>query len=180
MANGSPGAGRTIADKLDHLIRVVHPAGRGPLSYMEIAEAIKEKAGPAGPTVSHATIQKIRKGEITDPKISTLTVIAGFFGVPVTYFFDDDVTERVDAKIDKIKYRVKLNRAERDLVAALGDNDVRDVAVRMNGLSVASLHAIRGVIEQARRLEGLPENPAQPEPAAPESPAPKRGGARTG
>lgn len=174
MVNGSPGAGRAIADKLDHLIRVVHPVGRGPLSYMEIAEAIKKKAGPDGPTVSHATIQKIRKGEITDPKISTLTVIAGFFGVPVTYFIDDEVTERVDAKIDKIKKRVELSRAEQDLVAALGDNDVRDVAVRMNGLSVASLHAIRGVIEQARRLEGLPDNPT-PRPRR----APDQGAART-
>ncbi|MCK1795564.1 XRE family transcriptional regulator [Streptomyces sp. XM4193] len=166
MASGANGARRTIADKLDHLIRVVHPSGRGPLSYMEIAEAIKEKAGAEGPTVSHATIQKIRKGEITDPKISTLTVIAGFFGVPVAYFIDDSVTERVDAKIDKVKKRIELSRAERDLVAALGDNDVRDVAVRMNGLSVASLHAIRGVIDQARRLEGLPESPPGEAPAA--------------
>ncbi|MBB1256327.1 helix-turn-helix transcriptional regulator [Streptomyces alkaliterrae] len=157
VTRGTPATGRTIAEKLDHLIRSVHPADRGPLSYMEIAEAIREKAGPDGPTVSHATIQKIRKGEITDPKVSTLTVIAGFFGVPVAYFLDDTVAERVDAKIAKVKERVALSRAQQELVEALRDSDVRDVAVRMNGLSVGSLHAIRGVIEQARRLEGLPD-----------------------
>lgn len=160
VARGTLGGGRTIAEKLDHLIRTVHPAGRGPLSYMEIAESIKERAGSEGSTVSHATIQKIRKGEITDPKVSTLTVIAQFFGVPVTYFIDDSVADRVDAKIAKVKKRVELSKVEKELVDALGDGDVRDVAVRMNGLSVASLQAIRGVIDQARRLEGLPDSPS--------------------
>ncbi|UGY91963.1 helix-turn-helix domain-containing protein [Streptomyces gobiensis] len=159
MTRGKPGNGRTIAQKLDHLIGTVHPPGRGPLSYMEIAERIKEKAGPGGQTVSHATIQKIRKGEITDPKVSTLTVIAGFFGVPVTYFFDDTVADRVDAKLAKVRERVELTQAQRELVDILGDGDVRDVAVRMNGLSPGSLRAIRGVIDQARRLEGLPDAP---------------------
>lgn len=159
MARGTTSGGRTIAEKLDHLIRTVHPAERGPLSYMEIAESIKVKAGSEGSTISHATIQKIRKGEITDPKVSTLTVIAEFFGVPVTYFFDDEVAERVDAKIAKVKQRIELSKVEKELVDALGDGHVRDVAVRMNGLSAASLQAIRGVIDQARRLEGLPESP---------------------
>ncbi|MBW1603950.1 helix-turn-helix transcriptional regulator [Streptomyces sp. JJ66] len=159
MDRGTPGHGRTIADRLDHLIRTLHPPGRGPLSYMEIADGIKEKAGAGGQTVSHATIQKIRKGEITDPKVSTLTVIAGFFGVPVTYFFDDAVADRVDAKLAKLKESVELTRAQRELAEVLDDGAVRDVAVRMNGLSVGSLRAIRGVVEQARRLEGLPEAP---------------------
>ena len=72
-------------------------------------------------------------------------------------FIDDEVADRVDAKIAKVKKRIELSRVEQELVDALGDGDVRDVAVRMNGLSVASLQAIRGVIDQARRLEGLPE-----------------------
>lgn len=159
MDRGTHASGRTIAEKLDHLIVTIHPADRGPLSYMEIAEGIRKKAGPEGQTVSHATIQKIRKGEITDPKVSTLTVIAGFFGVPVTYFLDDAVTERVDAKLARVKERVELTRAQRELVEMLEDGDVRDVAVRMNGLSAGSLRAIRGVIDQARKLEGLPDAP---------------------
>ncbi|MCP3819676.1 helix-turn-helix domain-containing protein [Streptomyces sp. A3M-1-3] len=159
MNRATPAGPRTIAQKLDHLIGTIHPQDRGPLSYMEIAEGIKKKAGPDGPTVSHATIQKIRKGEIVDPKVSTLTVIAGFFGVPVTYFFDDAVASRVDAKLAKIKERVELTRAQRELAEVLENGDVRDVAVRMNGLSVGSLRAIRGVIDQARKLEGLPESP---------------------
>lgn len=159
MDERTPGNARTIAQRLDHLIGTIHPPDRGPLSYMEIADGIRHKAGADGPTVSHATIQKIRKGEITDPKVSTLTVIAGFFGVPVTYFFDETVAKRVDAKLAKVKERVELTRAQRELVEILGDGDVRDVAVRMNGLSAGSLRAIRGVIDQARRLEGLPDSP---------------------
>ena len=153
------GGGRTIAQRLDHLIDTVHPSDRGPLSYMEIAEGIRRRAGRDGPTVSHATIHKLRTGEITDPRVSTLQVIAGFFGVPVSYFLDDAVADQVDASLAGLRERVAPSPAQRELMEALRDGAVREVAVRMNGLSAGSLAAIRGVVDQARRLEGLPEIP---------------------
>lgn len=153
------GGTRSIAQRLDHLIATVHPSDRGPLSYMEIAEGIRRRAGRDGPTVSHATIHKLRTGEITDPRVSTLEVIAGFFGVPVSYFLDDAVAERVDAGLAGLRERVAPSPAQRELMAALEDGAVREVALRMSGLSPGSLRAIRGVVDQARRLEGLPEIP---------------------
>ena len=42
-----------------------------------------------------------------------------------------------------------------ELVAALKDNDVRDMALRATGLSERSLRAIRDMIESARAVEGL-------------------------
>ena len=41
------------------------------------------------------------------------------------------------------------------LVAALKDDDVRDMALRAAGLSERSLRAIRDMIESARAVEGL-------------------------
>lgn len=38
--------GRTLAEKLDHLFRTVHPRGRGKYSYAEVAEGIRSRGGP--------------------------------------------------------------------------------------------------------------------------------------
>jgi hypothetical protein len=46
-----------------------------------------------------------------------------------------------------------------DLVAALKDDDVREMALRAAGLSDRSLRAIRDMIESARVVEGLPSAP---------------------
>ncbi|SCD43401.1 hypothetical protein GA0115239_101751 [Streptomyces sp. BpilaLS-43] len=37
------------------------------------------------------------------------------------------------------------------------DHDVRRVALRANGLSASSLSMLNTVIDQARRLEGMPD-----------------------
>ncbi|GAB2740972.1 hypothetical protein GCM10010442_71580 [Kitasatospora kifunensis] len=94
---------RTIAERLDHLFQEIHPAGRGPFSYHEVAHAIREQAGPDGPTVSHGTLQQIRTGAKTNPTVKTLEAVAAFFGVPVGYFLDDTVAERVDARVRELK-----------------------------------------------------------------------------
>ncbi|MFF7637292.1 helix-turn-helix domain-containing protein [Kitasatospora sp. NPDC008050] len=94
---------RTIAARLDHLFQEIHPAGRGPFSYHEVAQAIRDQAGPDGPTVSHGTLQQIRTGAKTNPTVKTLEAVAAFFGVPVGYFLDDTVAERVDARVRELK-----------------------------------------------------------------------------
>lgn len=94
---------RTIAERLDHLFQEIHPAGRGPFSYHEVAQAIREQAGPDGPTVSHGTLQQIRTGAKTNPTVKTLEAVAAFFGVPVGYFLDDTVAERVEARVRELK-----------------------------------------------------------------------------
>ncbi len=71
--------------------------------------------------------------------------LAAFFGVPVNYFFNDDVATRVDTELD--------------FIVALRNAPVRDIAIRASGLSAESLSAIAGMIEHARRLEGLPGHP---------------------
>lgn len=136
----SPGV---LASRLDHLFATVHPKDRGPYTYKEAAEAINRAAGEK--IISPNYLWQLRKGERTEPSHNRLVAIAKFFGVDVSYFSDDEVAERTDDQLE--------------LVTALRDQGVRNLAVRASGLSTESLQAILGMVEQARRIEGLPGQP---------------------
>jgi transcriptional regulator with XRE-family HTH domain len=139
MASDAPGR-RSLADKLDHLFSVIHPA-KGEYTYDQVSKAIEERGGP---TISAAYIWQLRKGVRDNPTKRHLEALAEFFGVPPSYFFDEQAAHRVDAELE--------------LLAALRDHDVRQVALRASGLSSGSLAAIAAMIEQARQLEGLKDN----------------------
>lgn len=138
----------TFAQLLDHLFRTVHPPSRGPYTYAEVAEGIREAATGEGRGVTASAIQQLRTGAKRNPTRHTIKALADFFGVPAGYFVDSAAAERTKAEIG--------------LLAAMRDQDVRKVALRANGLSVDSLKMLSTVIEQARKLEGLPTgDPAQ-------------------
>jgi len=130
----------SLAAKLDHLFRTVHPPGRGEYRHEEVAEGIRAQGGPA---ISAAYVWQLRAGKRANPTMSTLESLAEFFGVPAAYFLDEEARARVDAQLD--------------LLAAMRDARVSRIALRSFGLSAESLQAIAGVIENARRLEGLPD-----------------------
>ncbi|WP_225848225.1 helix-turn-helix domain-containing protein [Streptomyces sp. HPF1205] len=130
---------RAFAELLDYLFREVHPPSRGPYTYAEVAQGIRDTSGV---TISASAIQQLRTGTKANPKLQTIKALAAFFGVPAGYFFDEEVAEQT--------------RAEIQVVAAMRDQEVRRVALRASGLSTSSLQMLSTVIEQARRLEGLP------------------------
>lgn len=148
---------RTIAQKLDYLIREIHPKGRGPFTYQEIAEQIRARAAEGDPTVSHGTVQAIRTGKVTNPSVDSLRALAGFFGVPPAYFLDDTVSEAVEARIREIKDNTDKADAGDELADVLQDKNVRAVAFRLSGLSAKSLRGIKGIVEGFRQAEGLPD-----------------------
>jgi transcriptional regulator with XRE-family HTH domain len=130
-----------IAQRLDHLFAIVHPPGRGPYTLREAADAINKAAGTT--IISASYLSQLRKGQRTEPSHSRLTAIARFFGVDVRYFSDNQTAAQTDEQLE--------------LLAAMRDNGVRSVALRLNGLSAASLAAIQAVVENARQLEQLDE-----------------------
>ncbi|KPI14585.1 hypothetical protein OK006_3281 [Actinobacteria bacterium OK006] len=132
---------RTFAELLDYLFKEVHPKSRGPYTYAEVSQGIRDTSGVA---ISASAIQQLRTGTNSNPKMQTIRALAGFFGVTPGYFFDEEEAER--------------QRAEIQLVAAMRDQEVRRVALRANGLSTSSLHMLNTVIDQARRLEGMPDD----------------------
>src|SRR2546423_11599508 len=94
---GTESAATTLAEKLEHLFAAVHPAGRGPYSNDEVAAAIQEQGGP---TISGTYIWLLRKGQRDNPTKKHLEALAGFFGVPVSYFFDDEITSQLAAQLN--------------------------------------------------------------------------------
>lgn len=140
----------TFGEKLNYLFRHVHPSERGEYSYREVAGGI-EQAG--GPTISPTYLMYLRKGQRTNPSLQHVEAIATFFGVPPAYFLDEATTGRVAGEVE--------------LVAALQDAGLREVALRMADLSAEGLAAIKDMVDQVRRAEG---KDVASEPADPDSP----------
>ncbi|MGW0737484.1 helix-turn-helix domain-containing protein [Streptomyces sp. NPDC002851] len=129
----------TLADRINHLFEVIHPAGRKPYSNDEVAARLQEQGGP---TVSGTYLWQLRTGRRDNPTKRHLEALADFFGVPAAYFFDDDVARRVDSDLDTLR--------------RLREAGVQNVALRAVGLSPKSMDAVLAMIDRVRELEGLP------------------------
>jgi transcriptional regulator with XRE-family HTH domain len=134
-----------LADRLDHLFRVVHPKGRGPYTPAEVAAAVNEVA--AERVISSTYIWQLRTGRRDNPTQRHLAALAAFFGVSPLYFFDEAETGR--------------ESVSPELAVALSDDELRGLTLRAAGLSERALRAIRDMIENARVLEGLDPDDGQ-------------------
>ena len=135
----------SLAERLNRLFETVHPSGRGHFNNEEVARSIRENGGD----ISRAYIAYLRNGQRTNPTLHHLEELARFFGVKAAYFFDDDVADEVDARLD--------------LIVAMRDAGVRSVALRAAGLSPQGLRAVANIVDQVRELEGLPSDDPAPE-----------------
>jgi hypothetical protein len=144
---GVSGQENVLAQRLNRLFATAHPAGRGPWTLREVADAINSEAGET--IISASYLSQLRAGQRREPSHSRLTAIARFFGVDVDYF-----SPQVSAE-DAAR--------QAEVLTALRDPGVRTIALRAHGLSEPSLAAVLAVIENARRLENLPEPDGRPE-----------------
>ncbi|SFW83007.1 XRE family transcriptional regulator [Amycolatopsis australiensis] len=129
---------RSFAERLAHLIATVHPPDRKPYSYREIAHGVAEQTGV---TMSATHVQQLAVGARKDPKRSHIQALAQFFGVPVTYFFDDEVAERIDQQVED--------------VIAWRDSEARHLAQRAMRLSPRDRETVTALLDQ---LAGYDEN----------------------
>ncbi|MDL4813203.1 helix-turn-helix domain-containing protein [Actinomadura opuntiae] len=126
-----------LARKVDWLFRRVHPVGRGPYSAQEAAVAIEEMTGEK---VSHNTLWKLRTGKHDNPTKRVLEALAAFFGVPPSYFFDDEIFRTVEEQIE--------------LLTMLRDTGVRGAHLRsFLQLSPEAQQMVGELIESTARLE---------------------------
>jgi transcriptional regulator with XRE-family HTH domain len=133
--------GRTLAEKLDHLFRTVHPPERGEYSLEEAAAEIRRRGGP---TVSASYLWLLRTGRRTNPTRTHLQALADFFGVSPLYFFDDEAAHRTDAQLERLE--------------ALRDPGVRRLALRAAALSPETVRLLTEMVERAREIEGIPQD----------------------
>ncbi|MBB1159288.1 MULTISPECIES: XRE family transcriptional regulator [Amycolatopsis] len=122
---------RSFAERLAHLIATVHPPDRKPYSYREIAQGV---ADVTGVSMSATHVQQLAVGARRDPKRSHIQALARFFGVPVTYFFDDEVAGRVDEQVAD--------------VLAWRDTQARDLAQRAMQLSERDRQTVSALMDQ--------------------------------
>jgi transcriptional regulator with XRE-family HTH domain len=134
--DGEQHARFSIAEKLDLLFQRVKPAGQGEYSHSAVAEAIREQQGIS---ISHTYIWQLRTGRRDNPTIQHLTALATFFGVPVAYFLDDEETKKIDSELE--------------LLAALRDTGVTEIALRAADLSPGSRETISNMIMKVWELE---------------------------
>lgn len=131
---------RSFGEKLAYLIETMHPPDRGPYSYREIEAGL---AGHPG-AMTAAYINQLALGKQQHPRIHHVEALASFFGVPVTYFFDDEVAEQIDDQISA--------------VIAWRDQEARHIAERVAALGPRDRHTVTSLIDSLRAYEQQPRD----------------------
>ena len=131
-----PEAGASLAQRIDHLIRTVHPGDRGPYTLEEITDGIRAQGGP---TISVAYLSQLRAGKRDNPTKQHMEAIARFFGVNVAYFFDDTAAEAVNEELA--------------LLQAIRDSGVKRVALRAMELGPDARNSLARIIDELGNLE---------------------------
>jgi transcriptional regulator with XRE-family HTH domain len=124
--------------RLDHLFQTFRAPDGGEYTYRQVATGIEQLVGYK---TSPSYLQVLRTGVRINPSIKHLHGLCAFFGVPIEYFFDEDLAAQLNAQLE--------------LAASLRDPAVRELATRAAGLSAEAVETLTGMVEHARRLEGL-------------------------
>lgn len=131
---GIPG----LAEKLNHLFATVPaPTRSGLYSNDSAAHALEER----GVTVSGVHISHLRSGRRDNPSARLLAALANLFGVPIGYFFDPTMEDRINDELEAL--------------AAVKDDRAKNLMLRARGVSPQSMDHLEGILERIRQIEGL-------------------------
>lgn len=128
-----------LSIKLNKLFRTMRKPSEPTLSNAAAAEAITSQTGVS---ISAAYLWQLRQGIKNNPTVAHLRAIAEFFGVTPSYLIDPGIDPKIDEQLD--------------LLAALRDAGIRDLALRANGLTPEAIDSLRAMVDHARQLERLP------------------------
>lgn len=143
MADHEPAPARTLADKLNRLFASTASRGGQEYSNEQVAAAIVA----TGVTISQSYIWQLRKGRKDNPTFKHLQALATFFGVPVSYFFENEVTDRVDTQLAELKAE------QRRLNEIMHSSDAQLMALRAGELSPAGRRQVMELLDVVHRLE---------------------------
>ncbi|WP_020657477.1 helix-turn-helix domain-containing protein [Amycolatopsis benzoatilytica] len=129
----------TLASRLDDLFRTVRPQGKH-WTNAEVAAELKRVSPEL--KVGGVYLSQLRTGKRTNPSQELLAALAKFFGVSVAYFFDEEVAGSVLAELAAVE--------------AMRQAGVRAVAMRAAGMREENLQAITTIMDQYRKMQGLP------------------------
>ncbi|OKJ72283.1 hypothetical protein [Streptomyces sp. CB02460] len=154
QSNGEP----AFSELLDRLWQSKkHPTGRA-YTYAEVSQGILDRTGFK---ITTSGLQQLRTGVNGNPKWGTVKGLATFFGVDPNYFLGADQPGAGEPAGDEpggdVDQGSELQAAEERVLAAMRDRGVLRVALRADGLDESSLRMVEAVLDQTRRLQGLPE-----------------------
>lgn len=146
--------GRSLADKLNYLFANNTPRNGQEYSNEQVAAAISARGEVK---ISQSYIWQLRKSKKDNPTFKHLQALAGFFGVPVSYFFEDAVTDKVAQQLEKLRSeQLRLNEIA-------GTSDVQLMAMRAGELSPHRRRLVMELLnvvyreEKAERATGVEE-----------------------
>jgi transcriptional regulator with XRE-family HTH domain len=125
----------SLAQRIDHLFKSIKPKGRE-YSYEEVARGCEALSSG---TFSKTYVWQLRTGQRDNPTKRHLEALATFFGVPVAYFFEDSVVERVNSQLA--------------LAAALRDADVRDIALRALQMDEVTRRSLARIVTEISQMQ---------------------------
>lgn len=128
----------TLSERLNRLWATVHP-GQRPYTYEQVASGLAD----LGYDISVTYLWQLRKGEKSNPTLQHIQGLAQFFGVPAAYFLDSAEEARVNRQLE--------------LLLAMKNAHVRNIAMRAHGLEEADLVAIETMLTSLRAARGLPD-----------------------
>jgi len=131
-----------LAARLNKLFEVMRKPNTPPLSNAAAAAQITAKTGVS---ISPAYLWQLRNGIKDNPTVAHLRAIAQFFGLPASYLIDRDPDDGIDAQLN--------------ILQALRDSSVRDLAARAAGLTPEALNSVAVMLNHLRKLERLPPLP---------------------
>ncbi|GAA3612680.1 hypothetical protein [Microlunatus ginsengisoli] len=140
MASGEGIPG--LADKLNHLFATTPaPTRSGRYSNDTAAEAL----AAYGVTVSGVHLSHLRANRRDNPSARLLAALAELFGVPLSYFFDTNTEETINAELVTL--------------TALRNDQIKHLMQRAQGVSPRGLKHLEGLLDQIRIMEGLDPDP---------------------
>jgi transcriptional regulator with XRE-family HTH domain len=123
----------SLKERLDWLFRNVTKSDGAEYTYQEVEQGTEQ----LGYRVTTTAIWKIRKGETLNPGYLVLQVLAKFFGVPVRYFYENELTAN---ELENMR-----------LAATLREQGIEEIALRSSRLDKAGrdaiLHMLRYMVE---------------------------------
>ncbi|MBN6034171.1 helix-turn-helix transcriptional regulator [Amycolatopsis sp. 195334CR] len=147
---------RGLAGKLNRLFAAVPRPDGKEYTNEQVAEAVR--ASKLVKTISQSYIWQLRNGVKDNPTFAHLRGLAAFFEVPVSYFVDDEVADRIDEKLAAL-------RAERERIAELAsDSEARLIAMRAGELSPQGRRQVMDLLNVVHELELSKRGGEVPEP----------------
>lgn len=135
-AQQKPTPEQRLGARLDHLFTTI-PGPSGRWTNVEMAHQLAER----GIETTAAYISMIRRGQRANPSLAIVTGMATTFGVPVAYFYDDNIAQRLDTDLE--------------LLVAVRQAGMENIALRASGLSPQGIREVGRIIDAVRRIEGL-------------------------